>query len=416
MRPTLAQLVLLEFAAAAVVGGIALDHVSTGAGSGPGYRFAGIGVAVVLVVLGFARLERRWLYQLAQSWVGLTRRRRRLSPGLSAVLGEYRVESVPGGRNGTSIGVVRCSGPDGPSWCVPLWLGLDDVLNEDAPVPAAALSRLLVVEDVPLASVRLVTVTTPARALARQGRPAADLQAARYVLLSLDGRRAAAAIAGRGGSAAAVEQILRRCAITAEEVFGTAGVRVRRLEEPAVAALFGSWLGPATPGTGRRAGQSAETWSQLRTAGTWSTTFAVTGNGPGVLERVQRVASAAPTPVAVTALVVQPARSASGHRATLLLRVSAADAEPPRDALGALDAAAREHRLVLQRAGGEQAPLLRATLPVGVGEAGVAAAGASGASGASAASAAMRGGAAAALGADAATDPEREVARIGGAT
>src|SRR5579875_2185620 len=103
----MAQLVLLELAAAAAVAGFALDHVSPGGGdgfwSGPGYRYAGIVVAVGLLLLAFARRERRWLYQLAQSWLGLVRRRRLLAPGLPGVLGAYRVEAVPGGRNGTPI-------------------------------------------------------------------------------------------------------------------------------------------------------------------------------------------------------------------------------------------------------------------------------------------------------------------------
>lgn len=353
LRPTVAQLFLLEIAAAVIVGGLAL---------GDAYRLAGIAVGAVLAVLALGRWQRRWLFQVLLSALGLaTRRRARRQPGLSGVLGSYQVESVPGGGREPTIGAVRSA----TTWCVPLLLALDDVLNEDAPVPVRVLADLLQVEDVPVASVRLLTLVTPARRAPREGADTALAQlASRYLLLTVDGTHAADAWAARGGSRAGVHQMLRRCVLHAEELLANAGVGMRRLDEVAVAALFATWLGPAAPSSGRRAAQAAEGWTHLTVAGTWSTAFAVTGTGSDVGERVQRLAAAAPTPIAATALLLLPGARPGRPAATWVLRLSAP--QPVADAGTALAALADPLGLLVQPGGGEQAPLLRATMPVGV--------------------------------------------------
>lgn len=357
---TKAQLILVELAAAAALGGL----VGHGA-----WRVAGFAGAAVIAVFGFVPRRRRWLYQHAVSWGGLLRRRRRVArrPGLAALLGDYRVESVPGGSRGASIGVVR----SGTTWCLPLLLGLESVFNDDPPVPVDLLSALLRVEDIPLSSVRLLTLTTPAqrRAQAPAG-PAAPLAplAARYCLLTLDTRRAADAIAGRGGTQAAVQQILRRCAVHAEQSLATAGLSVRRLDEATVANLFATWMGPASAGTGRRGQQTIESWGNVRVAGTWSTIFAVTGGGNDVPDRVGRLAAAAPTPVAATSLLLQPGDAAGEVEATMIVRLSSPDSGPRQEVGRPLTMLARAFDLAMQRMDGEQGLLLRTTTPIGVGE------------------------------------------------
>jgi hypothetical protein len=106
----------------------------------------------------------------------------------------------------------------------------------------------------------------------------------------------------------------------------------------------------------------------VRVAGTWSTVAAVAGRGADVADRVARLAAAAPTPIAATTLVLRPVRAGSSS-ATMLLRLSAPDTAPHRDAMGALALLAHAYDLDLQRMGGEQGALLAATTPVGLGDA-----------------------------------------------
>lgn len=358
---TRTQLVLVELAAAAVVGGAAA--------AGP-WLFAGLVAALVLLVLAVVPMRRRWPYQVALSWLALQSRQRDAArrDGLAGVLGDYEVESVAGGSGASRIGVVH----SGTTWCLPLMVGLDGIFNDDAPVPLDLLARLLWVEDVPLSSVRLVTLTAPAQlpahAPAGPVTPATPL-AARYCLLTLDTRRAADAVASRGGTQAAVHQILRRCAIHAERFLSTAGLSVRRLDENAVGALFATWMGPATPFTGHRPPRTVESWRDVRVAGTWSTVFAVTGDGADITDRIARLAAAAPTPVVATTLLLQPAGARSDVEATLLMRLSGPDSVSEAGAIDWLSRIARAFGLIVQRLDGEQGPLLRATTPVGIGEA-----------------------------------------------
>lgn len=359
--PTKTQFVLVEVAAAAVLGGYAINPVC---------YFVGIGVAVVLLVLALVPLDRRWLYQVLGSRWALLRRgraaRRGGRQGLAGLLGDYTIERIEGRRGGSDVAVVR----SGSTWTLPLVLTLDGVVNDDAAVPLDLLAGLLTVEGVPMSSVRLFTLSTPAttvsQAPAGPGSPLPRL-VARYCLLTLDTRRAASAITERGATEAAIGQIMRRCAVHTEQVMATADVGVRRLDEAGVAALFGTWMGPVAPRSGHRAATSEETRRDVRVDGTWSTVFAVSGSGPDVASRVARLAAAAPTPVVATCLVLRPA-ARGGVAASMLVRMSAPDDRPPLDAYNSLSVLAPAYDLVMQRADGEQAPLLLATTPLGVGE------------------------------------------------
>jgi type VII secretion protein EccE len=360
-RFTLAQFVLLELAAAAVLGGWAASNLGL---------VVGAVVGVVLLALGALPVRRRWLYQVAISWAGMVRRRRRSSRsanGLAGLLGDYTVESVQGAGGRGRMGVVH----SGTTWSLCLIVGLDAVFNDDFPVPIKLLADLLEVEDVPLSTVRLLTMTAPARTPASSPRgpaPALAPLVARYVLITLDTRRAADAIAARGGGEPAIHQILRRCAVRAEQVLATGGLTARRPDERAVESLFSTWLGPAVVQGSRRDDQTLESADSVRVAGTWSTIFAVTGAGPDIADRVTKLVAAAPTPVATTSLVLRPGRRRDRVEATMLVRLSAPVTAPRQDAVESLALVARAFDLELQRLDCEQGELLRATTPIGLGE------------------------------------------------
>ncbi len=353
---TRVQLVLLELAVAAFAAGFALHAL---------WRWAGLGAAIVLGALAVVPLQRRWAYQLLLSYLGMVRRRRSIrGPGLQSLLGGYRVVTVPPGRQGIAFGAVRVR----TSWTVPLELGLDGLLNDDAPIPLDQLATLLRVEGVPLSTVRLVTLVSPARPGVASGSLAGPPRlASRYCLLTLNVGAAPAAIAERGGSDAAVGQVLRRCVVRAEEVFEACGARVRRLDDTGVAGLFAVLLGPAASPPDGTLHPTVETWRDIRVAGTSSTTFAVVGTGADVTDRLAELAGRAPTATAVTTLVLRLARR-DELRTTLLLRISGPGTSSDRAAASEVEKLAGEVGLVLQRLGGEQGTLLGATTAVDVSE------------------------------------------------
>jgi type VII secretion protein EccE len=355
--PTRVQLVLLETAAAALVAGIA----ARGA-----WLWIGAVAAAALLALAAVPVHRRWLYQLALSWLSMLRRRQAVrGPGLQSLFGGYQIVTVPPGSQGTPFGAVR----SGTTWALPLELALDGVCNDDAPVSVQQLAALLRVEDVPLASVRLLTVYSPARTAA--GAPAGPVPAParvtmRYCVLTVDSVLAAAAVADRGGTEAALQQILRRCALRCEQLLAAAGVRVRRLDERGVSALFSTCLGPAELRPDNSLPPTAERWSDITVGGTWSTSFVVSGSGDAP-DALARVAAAAPAAVAVSTLLLQRLGPREELVATLLLRLSGPGAAPDAAALAAVLPRAQSVGLLMQRLDGEQGRLLRASTPAGVG-------------------------------------------------
>ncbi|MEO8888634.1 MAG: type VII secretion protein EccE [Jatrophihabitantaceae bacterium] len=351
------QLVLLELAAAGAAVGLAASNT---------WRWVNFAAGALLAILALVPLHRRWLYQLALSWVQMVRRRSSVrGPGLQSMLGGYQIITVPAGSQGTAFGVVR----SGSTWALPLELALDAVYNDDAPVPVEQLASLLRVEDVPMATVRLLTVFSPATPSSGPAGPvpAPPRLASRYCVITMDTALASDAVAARGGTEAAFNQILRRAALRCEQSLAAVGVRVRRLDDHAVTGLFQSCIGPAGTRPDGSLPPSAEDWGAVRVAGTWSTSFAVSGSGAAVADALGQVAATARTPVAVTSLVLQRSGSRADLEATLLLRLSGAGSVPDRGAIDAVAERAHTAGLVLQRLDGEQGRLLRATTPVGVG-------------------------------------------------
>lgn len=364
-QPTRVQLVLLELAAACAAGGLIANNA---------WRPPAFAAALVSALVAVVPVQRRWAYQVLISLAQMFRRRAGVrGPGLQSMLGGYRIVTVPAGSQGSPFGVVR----SGSTLALPLELALDGVYNDDAAVPVDQLATLLCVEDVPMASVRLLTVFSPP---ATTGGPPGPILpppriVSRYAVITMDTSLASAAIAARGGTEAAFNQILRRAALRCEQSLAAVGVRVRRLDERSVADLFDSSIGPAGLRSDRSLPPSLETPSEVHVAGTWSVCFAVTGGGRDVIDALDRVAASARTPVAVTTLLLRRTGPRSELDTMLLLRLSGPGPARDRAAVDAVLERARGAGLTLQRLDGEQGRLLRATTPVGVGPVGVGTAG-----------------------------------------
>lgn len=348
------QLVLLEIACAAALIAVAFQGAWLVAGS----------VACLLCLLLALPVRGRPLRLVLQSWMSMKSRRADLRSGhgvASLAGGDYDVVSVPAVGGGVPIGAIR----DGSTWSVPLSLPLNDMFNNDAPIPLERVSSLLMVEDVPLTSVRLVTTIAPARVppQAPPG-PAAPSSrfATRHLVLTLDTLYAADAIAARGGQPA-INQILRRCVLRAEEVLTSAGVEVRRLPQDVVSMDNANCLGPMSPGPDGRLPTATENLGVVRMDTTVAKTFAITG--PDAVTRLDQLAAMLRTQMVATSVVLGPG---SGHQPptmSLLLRVSGT-ADVVAGAERHLTSAGRTMGLRVLAVSGEQAPLLRATTLLGV--------------------------------------------------
>jgi hypothetical protein len=356
-RVTLVQLVLLEIAASAVVCGLA---------AGSGWAVVGVAIGALFVALGLVPVERRWLYQALASWLRLRcrRRRQRRFAGLASLAGPYQIVDVA--RAGDRpVAVIRAD----TTWALPLELRPDGVFNDDGGVALDGLVALLRIEDVPIASVRLLTVANPAvvPASAPSGRgPQLALASSRYCILTVDTMLATGALADRGGSQAAISQILRRCAIRAQEVLATSRLRVHTLDEPAVRSILDDCLGPPAPMHGPRGAATVESAGGIRIGGTYSSTLVVGGAAEVALARLAEVLPYLPGRVAATSLVLMAGRHEDDACTTLLVRVST----PADKSAGALAKQLRhvlsQAELRVQRVSCEQSELLRASTPLGV--------------------------------------------------
>lgn len=347
--PSRTQLVLAEIAAGAALTAFALRGV---------WSYVGGTVAAVALLLAVVPVGRRGLYGVVGSWFGMrsrrpSRRRAAEGPGAWSV-------TVPSAGRGPEVGAIR----DVTTWSVPLALPLTDLFNDDVPIDLDRVATLLTVEDVPLASVRLVTVTAPVRLAASA--PAGPVEpvarsAARYLVLSLDTSAAADVIAERGGSAA-IHQILRRCVLRAEEVLTANGVKVVRLPETAVALESARCLNPGAATVDGGLGLARETLGDVRFPDGLAVTYSLEGDG--VLDRLDRVAQSLPVPLVATSVVLEHGPRREAPRCTVLLRLTG----PPdvvRRGEEQLTAMTRALGVRADRVVGEQLPLLRATTLLG---------------------------------------------------
>jgi hypothetical protein len=249
-----------------------------------------------------------------------------------------------------------------------LALRQDSVFNDDSGVPLDGLASLLEIEDVALASVRLLSLATPA--LVPSGAPTAPPPllargATRYCVLTLDTMIAAGGIAARGGSDAAINQILRRCALRAEEVLGSATLRIETLDDTAARRALEDCLGPAAA-VGDAT--TAEAASGIRVGGTYSTAVVVGGSAAVALRKIGELIPYLPGRIAATSLVLTPGRHRGGSESTLLVRVSAPLDSSSGKLAGQLRKALSQAGVPVQRLSGEQGELLRASTPLGLSE------------------------------------------------
>lgn len=324
----------------------------------------GVGVAVLCASFALLSLGGRGIDRIVASWVAMRFRRAGVrGQGISSLTrDEYDVITVPPGSRGVTMGAVR----EGTLWSVPLELPLLDVLNEDPALPLDGLASLLSIEGVPLASVRLVTLTSPSRV---PSNPAAgplgpmSRLATRYLVLTLDTLAAADIIAERGGDAA-VPQILRRLVLRAEDVLSAANVPSRRMSRSAVLSHGDSCLGPVTPGPDGAVPPIDEEFAQVEIGGAVSMT--VTLVGPDVLAKLDPITAGLGVPVLATSVVIRPGPPPlRTPTVTILLRLTGSASEL-QAAERQLDALTDQLGLSSHRYLGEQAPLLKATTLLGV--------------------------------------------------
>ena len=187
-------------------------------------------------------------------------------------------------------------------------------------------------------------------------------------MLTLDTMIAAGGIAARGGSDAAINQILRRCALRAEEVLGSATLRIETLDDTAARRALEDCLGPAAVVGDASAAATAESASGIRVGGTYSTAVVVGGSAAVALRKVGELIPYLPGRIAATSLVLTPARHRGGSESTLLVRVSAPLDSSSGQLAGRLRKALSQAGVPVQRLSGEQGELLRASTPLGLSE------------------------------------------------
>ncbi|WP_067431663.1 hypothetical protein [Nocardioides jensenii] len=348
------RLVLLEIACAAALVALAFKGV---------WLVIGAVVAVTCLALALVSVRRRSLHLVVRSWLAMRSRKRQLKgQGIASLAGgTYEVVTVPSVGGGTPLGAIR----DATTWSVPLSLPLSDIFNEDIAIPLDRLANLLTVEDVPLSSVRLVTTIAPVAippGTPDGPVPPASRLATRHLVLTLDTLHAADVIAERGG-VPAINQILRRCVLRAEEVLSSAGVEVRRLPEKVVALDSASCLGPVPVAADGSLPTAVEALNQVRLDNTVAQTFAVTG--ADAVAKLDLLATLLPVPIVATSVVLHPGTGRQPPTYMLLLRVSGST-EVVRSAEEHLKRISQGLSLHIDRVIGEQVPLLKATTLLGV--------------------------------------------------
>ncbi|MDT0202161.1 hypothetical protein [Nocardioides sp. AE5] len=322
----------------------------------------GISIAVIALALALVPIHGRPLHKVLASWIAVRARRGRLrGPGVAAIVGaDYDVVAVPTA-GALPIGAIR----DATTWAVPLSLPLNHLSNDDAPIPLDRLATLLMVEDVPLASVRLVTMLSPGNNHSAATGPVPPLPrlATRHLVLTLDTIHASDAIVGRGGQAG-IPQILRRCVMRAEEVLASSGIEVRRLPDRVVAIDSASALGPMSVPAEGNTPQAIESLATVTIQDVVSSTWLV--SGADALARLDQLAAALAVPIVATSVVLEPGPRQRDPHLTLLLRMSGSAAQI-RSAGADLARTSRAMDLRVRHLPGEQVPSLRATTLVGVG-------------------------------------------------
>jgi type VII secretion protein EccE len=363
----MAQLLMVDVGLGAIAAALGLLSATDGIGTLLG--------AIALVILGAAlvlgsviRIRGRWAYQHLLAWARLRRsgRRMRITPTdpaapapapLFALTGGYAIETIPGPRQ-SSLGAVSC----GTAWTVALEVMADDLLNDDPGLPLGDLPSLLTIEGVTLAQVRVLTLAAPAHA-GQPGEPAAlPRSAARICLLTLDTRTAADALNARGGSMAALAQILRRCVLRAEEMLASHGLASRPVDAPAMTRLLDASLGLHALAAGDA--QPHERWAHVSFGAGQAVSVALGGDASRGLAVADELLATLPGAVTASAVIVSG--SSAEPLTTLLVRASTLDAGGT-DIAARIEGAAHARGLRVDALRGRQRDALLLTVPLVVG-------------------------------------------------
>lgn len=349
LRP---RLVLLEIAAGAGLVAWAFGGM---------WLPVGVAVALLSLLLALVQVRGRALWAVLGAWFSMRLRSRGHGRRRAGRGEEHRVVTVPPGGRGGAVGAIQ----GGSTWAVPLEMPLGGIVNDDVPIDLDRVAALLSIEGVPLASVRVVTVTWPAMPgsadLVGSGtRPAQ--RASRHLVLTLDTAHAADVIVERGGPPA-VHQILRRCVLRAEELLHATGVEVTRLSETGVAAAAAGAVGRTATGPDVSLFATGEAMDHVDLGDGSARTFVV--SGPEALARLDELAQAAQAPVVATSVVLQTDPVRRAPVLTVLIRLSGAP-DVVAAAVGPLGSHAAALGLRVDPVLGGQLPLLRATTLLGV--------------------------------------------------
>lgn len=346
---------------------LVLLEIAVGAGL-VAYAFGGVWlpvgavVAVLCLLLALVPVHRRPLASVVGSWFSLQARRRRRGRRSAARPGEqHRVVTVPSAGRGAAVGAIQ----GGQTWSVPLEMPLNGIVNDDAPIDLDRVAALLTIEGVPLASVRIVTVSwpampAPAELVGSAQRPVQ--RATRHLVLTLDTAHAADVIVERGGPPA-VHQILRRCVLRAEELLHATGVEVTRLSEMAVATAAAGSIGRTASGPDVSLLATSEALDHVDLPDCTARTFTVSGTD--ALARLGDLARTVQAPVVATSVVLQADGVRPTPLVTILLRISGAP-DVVSGAVAPLMSSAAALGLRVAPVLGGQLPLLRATTLLGV--------------------------------------------------
>jgi len=323
---TLAQCVLLETAAAFALSGLVLRGSAAVALAVP---------AAGLLALGAVPTRGRWCYQSLRSRIGLLTRSRR---GAAERILLDEIVEVPAGKRGEPIAAIR----SGSRWAIPVELALSDLFNDEPAIDVRRLGELLHVEDDSIAGVRLLTLTQPSAAGADQLPSLTRC----VCVLTIDAVRASAALAARGGTTTALNQVLHRCAQRAVEAINAMGFDARTFRESALGELRTSTLGAMDM-------PLSEQWDSLRAGATQMSTMLLAGEPNRVMAAVTATSADSDASLVVSCLAIERGPRGKLRAAAFTRVVAGITADMTRGVR-----ADGVRRVPL---GGEQVPALRAT-------------------------------------------------------
>lgn len=378
---TTGQVVAWQVAAAGVLWGLSTRYW---------WRWVGVGLAGVVVVLTLTPVGGRWLYQvIAMRWRFWWRVPRAVvDPEVDPRLVPLR-ELVPDldvvaaeGRGGEQLGLVT----DGQAWTALVEVhGDDDLLPRQSAtprLPVGALADVLAVDDIRLAAVQVLLHTVPApsgllaerigtttsyQQLSAGLVPATQLV---WIALRLDPALCPDAVAARGGGQEGVHRALRRCVARTTEILESAGVPSRGLAAEEVRNALATSAGVAPRrASAAEARHTGEDWRGWTCDGVVHNTYWLRGwpaDVPRGMATLTERLVGLPALFTTLSLSLLPG-SGDRVRFQAMVRLSTVSADAARQVGAALREAMSGAGFRVARMDGEQGPAALATMPIGGG-------------------------------------------------